>query len=277
VRWNARRFIRPNDPYERDSDFAGWKRGEGDGLEWWIRPATWRGIFTEHNLDPVEAARRLRDLEMLRVQDSENLQRVCMVAGKRSVRAYVIDGAALAEFRVVTGKNYGTYERPGVLLSPEIDARLISPTNSIDPPNLAAKLETAASQALDEALSILQLQPHRDDRVYSAVLRAKTAVINSVLSTQVRADEAMLRAKREDVLAEHLATAHACALATLGREREMTAEDIKRVLDNGYLKLDKPAPPGVIERLERLQAGEKPPKARRDDAPTFDGDGPFDA
>jgi hypothetical protein len=237
-------------------------------------PDSWlNDIFDGDAGDSEHAARVLRDVGLLRDQPP-SLQITAKVRGVVK-RVYAVDRAIFDWKPEVTKRGNKRNNLAGTLLSVENETPLISPANSSDPPNLAAKLENAASQALDEALAILRLQPHRDDRVYSAVLRAKTAVIGSVLSTQVRVDEAMLRAKREDALANHLATARACALATLGREREMTEEEVKLVLDGGYRVIDKPAPPGVIERLEQLRAGKKPPKV--DARVVREDDCPFDA
>lgn len=277
LKWNADRFDNLDEVHVAVDNPIGWRRGG----EYWIKPAIWKSDLCGDDADPQHAARLLRELELLRVQDDENIQVVAKVRDK-ATRVYAVDGAALAEFRAVTDRRYGGYGRAGALLaidtqSPQM-ALITTPSPPDDPPNLAAKLETAASQALDEALAILQLQPHRDDRVYSAVLRAKTAVIGSVLSTQVRVDEAMLRAKRENLLEEHLKDTHACALATLGRYREMTREDIERVLGGAYSRIEKPPPSGVIEQLERMRAGEKPPtKPLHANGPTFDGDAPFEA
>lgn len=272
IRWSADRFDNLDEVHVAIENPVGWRRGK----EFWIRPDIWLNDIFEGNAgDSEHAGRVLRDLGLLRHQP-QVLQILAKVRGVVK-RVYAIDRVILDWSPEVTGRGNRRNRTAGALLSVEDETRLITtPSSRDEPPNLSAKLETAASRALDEALAILQLTPHRDDRVYSAVLRAKTAVIGSVLSTQVRVDEAKLQAKREDALAEHLAVARACALATLGRESEMTEEEVKLVLDGGYRRLDKPPPPGVIERLERMRAGEKPAKGERrlDGRAVFDGDAP---
>ncbi len=109
LRWNEERFARPSDPYNPESDLPGWRRSSGEDLLWWIRPAAWRSIYEPHGVDPVEAARALRSLELLREQAGEALQCVVIVGKKQSVRAYVVDGGALAAYKPITGSNYRSY------------------------------------------------------------------------------------------------------------------------------------------------------------------------
>ncbi len=265
LKWCGPRFDSLDEMHVVIEQPLGWRRGG----EWWVRPDIWlNDIFDGDAGDSEHAARVLRDLDFLRDQPP-SLQITAKVRGVVK-RVYAVDKAIFDWKPEVTRHGNKRHNSAGALLSVEEDTRLISPTNSSDPPNLAAKLQTAASQALDEALAILQLTPHRDDRVYSAVLRAKTAIIGSVLSTQVRVDEAMLRARREDVLAEHLKDCHSCAMATLGRKLE--PEDIARILSGAYSRINKPEPEGL---LEQLRAGKKPPKA--DPRVVRDDDCPFDA
>ena len=72
LRWNETRFANQNDAL--DGEILGWRRGDDGSVEWWIKPKTWQDIFVPHSLDPVEAARTLKHLDLLRVQDSRNLQ-----------------------------------------------------------------------------------------------------------------------------------------------------------------------------------------------------------
>ena len=54
-------------------------------------------------------------------------------------------------------------------------------------------MEAATSLALDEALAILRLEAQIDDRTFQMVVRAKAGIINTVLNSQVRVDEARFR------------------------------------------------------------------------------------
>ena len=73
------------------------------------------------------------------------------------------------------------------------------------PPNLAAKLEAATSLALDEVLGIMRMQLDPEDRTFQTILRAKSAIINTVLTNQVRVDEAKLRQRSDERLPALLA------------------------------------------------------------------------
>jgi hypothetical protein len=73
------------------------------------------------------------------------------------------------------------------------------------PPDLAGKLEAATSLALDEALGILRMEAQLDDRTFQMILRAKAGIINTVLTNQVRVDEAKLRQRNDDALPALLA------------------------------------------------------------------------
>jgi hypothetical protein len=73
---------------------VGWRRGQGDKREFWIRPDVWRDIFDNEPDVAVDAARTLREIGLLRVQDTENCQAVVIVR-KKSVRAYVVKAKIL--------------------------------------------------------------------------------------------------------------------------------------------------------------------------------------
>jgi hypothetical protein len=199
LRWNETRFASPNDA--PDSGILGWRRGDNRSVEWWIKPKTWQDIFVPHGLDPVEAARTLKHLGLLRVQDSRNLQVVVKVRDT-TARVYAIDGAPLAEWRPVTDKRYGGYEATQLEHVRGGTAIIPNPINGLsnDTLNLADKLEAATSLALDEASAILRLEAQIDDRTFQMILRAKSGIINTVLTNQVRVDEAKLRHQHSDGL-----------------------------------------------------------------------------
>jgi hypothetical protein len=104
----------------------------------------------------------------------------------------------IREWRPVTGAHNGNNgyaqlepDRPSISLIPAIPA---------SPPDLASKLEAATSLALDEALGILRMGAQLDDRTFQMILRAKSGIIATVLTNQVRVDEAKLRQQNSDGL-----------------------------------------------------------------------------
>jgi hypothetical protein len=58
--------------------------------EVWVKPNVWREIFDNNPDVAVDAARTLREIGLLRVQDTENCQAVVIVRNKKSARAYVV-------------------------------------------------------------------------------------------------------------------------------------------------------------------------------------------
>jgi hypothetical protein len=226
LRWNESRFAHPNaDP---DADCLGWRRGN----EFWLKPSTWRDIYELHDVDPVEAARTLKDSGILRVQDGQNLQAVVKVRNTR-VRAYAIDGTALAGWRPVTDKCYGGYGSTQLQPVGGNTAIIPNPMNGLsnDTPNLADKLEAATSLALDEVLGIMRMQLDPEDRAFQAVLRAKSSIINTVISNQVRVDEAMLKnSQHNDVLPQLLAKID----QSLKEHAEAEKEEARKAREEGW-------------------------------------------
>ena len=92
LRWNEERFARPATPITPRATCQ-----DGDDPRGRICSGGYAGGMAEHHephgVDPVEAARALRSLELLREQAGEALQCVVIVGKKQSVRAYVVDGA----------------------------------------------------------------------------------------------------------------------------------------------------------------------------------------
>jgi hypothetical protein len=204
IKWHDDRFDALDGPNEPITDPVGWKRGG----EHWIRPDTWRDTIFDNDEDAAQdAARALRDLGLLRTQDSRNCQAVVCVRDRKSARAYVVK-SEIHEWKLTTPA-YGAYDAAQVGLPYSEDngsTSLIPLSANGSAPDLAAKLENVVSLGLDEAERILRLQPDRDDRAYQAILRAKTAVLNGALTNQVRVDETRLRQQqRDDLLPELLA------------------------------------------------------------------------
>jgi hypothetical protein len=61
--------------------------------------------------------------------------------------------------------------------------------------------------ALNEVVAILGFSLNPDDRAFSSILKAKTTILSSVLSAQVRIDETRFETGRKDRLEEILAAA----------------------------------------------------------------------
>jgi hypothetical protein len=109
IRWHAERFDALDAPHESIADLVGWTRGKGDKREWWIKPDIWRDTIFDGDEDAaIEAARTLRDLGLLRVQDSRNCQAVVCVRDRKSARAYVVK-PEIHEWRPTTSA-YGAYD-----------------------------------------------------------------------------------------------------------------------------------------------------------------------
>src|SRR5208283_5834506 len=136
----------------------------------------------------------LRDLGLLRVREPRWCQIVVNIRGT-SCKVYAVL-PAINDWRV-TSRGYSDYPPAKV----EVDASPISLIPAIPaPPDLAGKLEAATSLALDEVLGIMRMQLDPEDRTFQTILRAKSAIINTVLTNQVRVDEAKLRQRSADAL-----------------------------------------------------------------------------
>jgi hypothetical protein len=99
----------------------------------------------------------------------------------------------------VNGSNGAAHIELPSILSPTL------PTNG-EPPSLSELLGTGTRLALRRAIELLATSPTPGDRDYAACLRSQTAVINTLISTQARIDEAKLReANRRDAISQALA------------------------------------------------------------------------
>lgn len=192
IRWHEFRFDVLDKPHEPISDPVGWTRRD----EVWIKQAVWRDtIFDGDGDEAMSASCALRDLGLLRVQDRGNCAALVNIRGK-TCRAYVVL-PTISEWRPCNGGHNGNNGYAKV----EVDTSPLSLIPAIPaPPDLAGKLEAATALALDEVLGIMRMQLDPDDRTFQTILRAKSAIINSVLNTQVRVDEAMLQQRRRDEL-----------------------------------------------------------------------------
>jgi hypothetical protein len=191
------------------SDLWGWRRGQ----EYWVKPVAFREQLCGDEFDPVETARTLKALDLLRVQDSDTFQ--CSVKVKGATpRAYVI-GEAIFEWKpAVSGGGFRSFRarEPGFISrqnTPDFrqsgDLASQDPNNSGDlaprnPVDLATLLQSGSEAALRKAIEVLAMSPDPDDRHYATVLRAQSTFGNTMLNVQLRVDEARLRTKQADEL-----------------------------------------------------------------------------
>jgi hypothetical protein len=105
IKWHGDRFDALDKPHEPISDPVGWTRGG----QVWISADSWRDtIFDDDEDSAVNAARTLRDLGLLRTQDSRNCQAVVCVRDRKSARAYVVK-PEIREWRL-TAPAYSAYD-----------------------------------------------------------------------------------------------------------------------------------------------------------------------
>jgi hypothetical protein len=205
IRWHAQRFDALDKTHEPTTDPAGWTRSG----EFWMPPETWRDAIFEGEEDAaLIAAQALRDTGLLRTQTGPSLQ--CNVKIRGEVRrCYCVSEKILAWAPPVPSRGSEGYNPAQVALAYGQEKG-----STPLPLGLANKLEAATSLALDEVLNILRMETQPDDRSFQAILRAKSGIINTVISNQVRVDEAILRNNRQsDMLPEILARIDAALAA----------------------------------------------------------------
>jgi hypothetical protein len=191
IKWHEGRFDALDKPHEPIANPVGWTRDE----EHWISPDTWRDtIFDDDEDEAVNAARMLRDLGLLRTQDSRNCQAVVCVRDRKSARAYVVK-PEIREWRL-TAPAYGAYGTTE--LEPDRPPISLIPTSPDSPPDLAALLEAASRLGLEKAIAILTMQLDPESRHFQTLLRAQTALVSTALTAQVKVDEVRLQSNRRD-------------------------------------------------------------------------------
>src|SRR5262249_48724910 len=198
IRWHSERFDALDEAHEAIANPVGHRRGQGDKREFWIKPEVWRDIFDNEPDAAVDAARALREIGLLRVQDTENCQAVVEVR-KKSVRAYVVKAKILEREAV---ESYGAYGPPGI--APRRNSTPFNPVSPSviplqppdgPPPALSTLLHDGTRLGLQRAIELLATSPHPSDRNYAAQLRGQTALINTLVSVQARIDEVQLKEK----------------------------------------------------------------------------------
>ena len=78
--------------------------------------------------------------------------------------------------------------RPDEILAAR-HAAAIMPDQITGASDLGERLEQAVHMALNEVVAILGFSLNPDDRAFATILKAKTTILSSVLSAQVRIDE----------------------------------------------------------------------------------------
>jgi hypothetical protein len=194
ARWHEDQFDVLDEPREPVANHAGWKRGG----EYWIRPDIWRDtIFEGNEIASVEAARTLRDLGLLRVQDTRNFQAVVGVRNHKTVRAYVVK-PEIREWKP-TEPVYGIYGAPQIGLSSSQgngSPALVPLPSDGQHPLLPALLSDGTRLSLQRAIEVLGASPDPGDRNFATILRAQTTIISTLLNAQLKVDETRLREKQ---------------------------------------------------------------------------------
>lgn len=200
LRWNVERFeaLDQKAPIV-PPDLWGWRRGSGDEGEWWVSPKVWlETLFDGDEAEAQHAARTLRDLDLLRTQDSRNLQVVANVRGKPT-RVYAVR-SKIATWRPLTARDYGGYDKAGALLCQGQRGAVPAPALSSDPSDLSAMLERGVALALQKGMEVLSMSLDPSDRQSAALLRSQTAFAGHLINAQVRVDETRMRQKRANAV-----------------------------------------------------------------------------
>ena len=225
LKWNPHRFenlddktaVAPLEPW-------GWRRND----EWWIKPSAWQEQLCAGEFDPQEMARTLKTLDLLRVQEDRTFQ-CCVKAQGKTERAYVVSQAIFEWKPPVTYARHNGHTEAGPQPLPQFSPRqngplALTPTTQDD---AAGLLHQGVIKGLRMALDTLDTELDPSDRNYGALLRAKTALANTLITTQCRVDEARLRAKQADELLPAL-------LESLKVEQARLAKvDFRRTWDDG--------------------------------------------
>ncbi len=207
----------------------GWRKGD----EFWIRPSAWQEHLCAGEFDPQDVARTLKALDLLRVQDDRTFQ-CCVKARGKTERAYVVSQAILEWKPPVTYARHNGHTGADTL---KLDgaSRVNSTSENTCSPTLipttqddaAGLLHQGVVKGLRMAIDTLDTELDPSDRNYGALLRAKTALANTLITTQCRIDESRLRAKQADELLPAL-------LESLKVEQAKLAKvDFRRTWDDG--------------------------------------------
>jgi hypothetical protein len=179
--------------------------------EFWIRNTVWRETIFEGNPgDSSAAADALIDHGLLRAKrrerDLEVRERTATVRVREKIfRAFAVSKSILswkdptpARFdEILAARHAATMQH----------AATIMPDQITGPSDLGEKLEQAVHMALNEVVAILGFSLNPDDRAFSSILKAKTTILSSVLSAQVRIDETRFEPGKKDRLEGFLAAA----------------------------------------------------------------------
>ena len=207
IRWQEKLFGDPSSRGVPVEDPIGWATGK----EFWILNTVWRDTIFEGNADDsMAAADALIDHGLLRAKrrerDLEVRERTITVrAREQTFRVFAVSKSILswkdpvpARFdEILAARHAATMQH----------AATIMPDQITGPSDLGEKLEQAVHMALNEVVAILGFSLNPDDRAFSSILKAKTTILSSVLSAQVRIDETRFEPGKKDRLEGFLAAA----------------------------------------------------------------------
>jgi hypothetical protein len=188
-RWHEKMFGDPSARGAPLEDPPGWVTDK----EFWIRNTVWRETIFEGNPgDSSAAADALIDHDLLRAKrrerDLEVRERTITIrVREQTFRVFAVNKSILswkdatpARFdEILAARHAAAMQHAAAIMPDQI-------TGASD---LGEKLERAVRMALNEVVAILGFSLNPDDRAFSSILKAKTTILSSVLSAQVRIDE----------------------------------------------------------------------------------------
>jgi len=77
IRWHAERLDILGEVHEPIANPLGYQRGEGDRREFWIDPVVWTEQLCSDEIDPQDAARTLKELDLPRTRSRIQRLQVC--------------------------------------------------------------------------------------------------------------------------------------------------------------------------------------------------------
>jgi hypothetical protein len=174
-------------------DFADWheKLSQAEGLLCGReRRVSAAELLSLLDLDDLAGANRIEALTQIkRIMTSIGWRPKVTKIGGKSVRGYV---------RRDPQAPPPPAEEPAVVVSRPVLTEINNPT----PDSLSRHLEKITGMALKQAEEILELP--LDDATSGNIMRAKTSIVGTVLTTQARVDENSLRTKRDSGVLDRL-------------------------------------------------------------------------
>jgi len=216
IRWQEKMFADPSSRGAPLEDPPGWATNE----EFWIRNTVWRETIFEGNpCDSSAAADALIDHGLLRAKrrerDLEVRERTITVrAREQTFRVFAVSKSILAwrgpsparPDEILAARHAATMQHAMMQRGSLING-IGEQAAQLEASELGEKLEQTVHMALNEVVAILGFSLNPDDRAFAAILKAKTTILSSVLSAQVRIDETRFEPGKKDRLEGFLAAA----------------------------------------------------------------------